>query len=437
MAEMAHFAKFAFAPDEVNDLTPTVICERVQEGAEMDEAAKVNIRFGQGSACSIPLSTAFVSLLASILGSNATPLSARGPQTVNPYLDADQYVSPVYADQVVAAAATIRANGDNALADKALLVAEVPTFLWIDRIAAVTSIGGYLQDARTKQAQTARKQVVNIEVYNLPDRDCSAKASSGELDISQAGLARYESYIKAIGSQIESYPDVTIVIGLETDSVGNLVSNQSVPKCANAAEAHINGSAFAVAWLSQYANVSIYLDGAHAAWLGWPDNLGPTADILAEIVNRAKVINPAAAVRGVATNVSNYNGLGTSTNYGYDELDYVRNLAPLLTARGLPAHFIVDQGRSGQQDYPRSGGDWCNNKQAGFGPRPSSITPDPLIDAIVWVKPGGQGDGTSDETAERFDEACGSETSLKPAPEAGAWFQEYFEQLLENANPPF
>ncbi len=83
--------------------------------------------------------------------------------------------------------------------------------------------------------------------------------------------------------------------------------------------------------LSQYANVSIYLDGAHAAWLGWPDNLGPTADILAEIVNRAKVINPAAAVRGVATNVSNYNGLGTSTNYGYDELDYVRNLAPLLT----------------------------------------------------------------------------------------------------------
>ncbi|KAJ8703376.1 hypothetical protein PTI98_002002 [Pleurotus ostreatus] len=51
MAEMAHFAKFAFAPDEVNDLTPTVICERVQEGAEMDEAAKVNIGFGQGSAC--------------------------------------------------------------------------------------------------------------------------------------------------------------------------------------------------------------------------------------------------------------------------------------------------------------------------------------------------------------------------------------------------
>lgn len=83
--------------------------------------------------------------------------------------------------------------------------------------------------------------------------------------------------------------------------------------------------------LSQYANVSIYLDGAHAAWLGWPDNLGPTADVLAEIVNRAKVINPTAAVRGVATNVSNYNGLGTSTNYGYDELDYVRNLAPLLT----------------------------------------------------------------------------------------------------------
>lgn len=55
----------------------------------------------------------------------------------------------------------------------------------------------------------------------------------------------------------------------------------------------------------------------------------------------------------------------------------------------------------------------------------------------MWVKPGGEGDGTSDEDAVRYDESCRSESSFVPAPEAGDWFQEYFEMLIENANPPF
>jgi cellulose 1,4-beta-cellobiosidase len=33
-----------------------------------------------------------------------------------------------------------------------------------------------------------------------------------------------------------TYVIVLIVIGLETDSIGNLVTNLSVPKCGNAAE---------------------------------------------------------------------------------------------------------------------------------------------------------------------------------------------------------
>lgn len=38
-------------------------------------------------------------------------------------------------------------------------------------------------------------------------------------------------------------------------------------------------------------------------------------------------------------------------------------------------------------------GDWCNAKGTGFGLRPGSPTGDPLADAIVWVKPGGESDG--------------------------------------------
>jgi cellulose 1,4-beta-cellobiosidase len=82
-------------------------------------------------------------------------------------------------------------------------------------------------------------------------------------------------------------------------------------------------------------------------------------------------------------------------------------------------------------------GNWCNVVGTGFGRRPSTATDDPLLDAWVWVKPGGESDGTSDTTADRYDHKCGSPDALKPAPEAGQWFQAYFVQLLQNANPAF
>jgi hypothetical protein len=45
----------------------------------------------------------------------------------------------------------------------------------------------------------------------------------------------------------------------------------------------------------------------------------------------------------------------------FDEQRYVNALAPLLTAQGFPAHFIIDQGRSGVQPTSQlQQGDWCN-----------------------------------------------------------------------------
>ncbi|KAG8932236.1 hypothetical protein FRC03_002852 [Tulasnella sp. 419] len=381
---------------------------------------------------------AFTAAMASLLApfAAASPLVTRAAADSNPYAGYEMYVSPYYKAEIDLAIADLNARGETALAAKAAAVAQVPTFIWIASRSAVPSISTYLKDAYEIQKRTGKKQVVSFVVYNLPDRDCSAKASDGELKLSDSGESRYEAFIKDVAANIARYPQVQVVIQLETDAIGNLVTNLAVPKCGNAAPAHKRLLALGVALL-QAPNVAIYLDGAHAGWLGWPDNLGPTADILAEILTNAKAINPNAKVRGVATNVSNYNGLGNQPQMGRDELVYHKNLAPLLEAKAFPAHFIVDQGRSGNQDAPRDGGDWCNFSLAGFGPRPTTATPDPLVDAIVWVKPGGESDGTSDTTAVRYDQACGSATSAKPAPEAGNWFQAYFEQLINQANPPF
>ena len=67
-------------------------------------------------------------------------------------------------------------------------------------------------------------------------------------------------------------------------------------------------------------------------------------------------------------------------------------------------------------------GDWCNTRGAGFGIRPTTATGDPLEDAFVWVKPGGESDGSSDPSVPRYDTHCGLAEALKPAPQAGTWF---------------
>ena len=216
----------------------------------------------------------------------------------------------------------------------------------------------------------------------------------------------------------------------------------SVSKCSNAKDAYLECTNYAITSLN-LANVAMYLDGGHAGWLGWPANLTPAATLYAQVYNDA---GAPAALRGIATNVANYNACKidgacpsyTQGNNVCDESSYINNFAPLLKANGWDAHFITDTGRSGKQPTGQNAwGDWCNAIGTGFGLRPSSDTGSDLLDAFVWVKPGGECDGTSDTSAERYDYHCGLASALQPAPEAGTWFEAYFEQLYNNANPTF
>ena len=115
---------------------------------------------------------------------------------------------------------------------------------------------------------------------------------------------------------------------------------------------------------------------------------------------------------------------------------YVTNLAPLLTQQGFPAHFIMDTSRNGVQPTKQQAwGDWCNVIGTGFGQPFTTNTGNALEDAFVWIKPGGECDGTSNSSAPRYDYHCALSDALQPAPQAGDWFQAYFAQLLTNANP--
>ncbi|CAE6495446.1 unnamed protein product [Rhizoctonia solani] len=368
---------------------------------------------------------------------SAAPLTLRATDDSNPFAGKSFYGNPYYRSLVEKEAARLKSEGKADLAAKAAKVARVPVFSWVYDTSSVNDITGYLKDAAAIQKKTGKKQIVQLVIYNLPDRDCSSKASAGELSLasSATGETPYQKLLQSAKAQIEKYPDVAVALILEPDSIGDLVGSNDVAKCKNSAQAHKRLLSMAIATL-QLPNVSIYLDGANAGWLGWSETLAPTAALLGEILQDARMYNKNATVRGLATNVSNYNGLGNQKEAGKDELKYINDLAPYLKKVGFPTNFIVDQGRAGNQKAARGDDSWCNFKYAGFGLRPA-VTTHPLVDAVVWVKPGGESDGTSDTSSPRYDTTCTSPTSFVPSPEAGDWSPEIFRLLVEQANPSF
>ncbi|GAQ10928.1 probable 1,4-beta-D-glucan cellobiohydrolase C [Aspergillus lentulus] len=365
----------------------------------------------------------------------ATTAAAGG----NPFEGHQLYVNPYYASEVENLAIP---SLTGSLVAKASAVAKVPSFVWMDTSAKVSKMGEYLKDIKAMNDAGASPPIAGIfVVYNLPDRDCAALASNGELVIADGGVEKYKAYIDSIREHIDNYPDTQIILVIEPDSLANLVTNTAVPKCANAHDAYLECTNYALTKLSA-PNVAMYLDAGHAGWLGWPANIGPAAQLYASVYKNA---SSPASVRGLVTNVANYNAFVATTCPSYtqgnavcDEKSYINSFAPQLASAGFDAHFIVDTGRNGKQPTGQlAWGDWCNVIGTGFGVRPTTDTGDKLVDAFVWVKPGGESDGTSDTSAKRYDAKCGLEDALKPAPEAGSWFQAYFEQLLRNANPPF
>ena len=93
------------------------------------------------------------------------------------------------------------------------------------------------------------------------------------------------------------YPSVTIVAIIEPDSLANLVTNLSRPKCSGAQAAYKEGIAYAIKKLAAL-NVYMYLDAGHAGWLGWPANLTPAGQLFAQIYQDA---GSPKTLRGLAT----------------------------------------------------------------------------------------------------------------------------------------
>jgi cellulose 1,4-beta-cellobiosidase len=353
----------------------------------------------------------------------------------NPFKGVRFFLNPDYIEAVESTAKKFPAE-----AATIRKVEQYPTALWLDNIERVSSLPRWLDEAKKQQVANGQPTLSVVVLCNLPNRDCAANASSGELAVESNGEARYRTeFVDPIAAQFMARPDQPIVAIIEPDSLANMATNMHIPKCAASAEAYRNSIVYAIKRFA-LPNVSVYLDAAHGGWLGWDFNREKISKIFRRVLEEAGGVDK---IRGFATNVSNYTHLSNRdgaalelTNPCPNELTYVKMLAETLSMYGIKGKgFVIDTSRNGKGGIRHRWGNWCNIKGAGLGERPR-VEPIRGIDAYFWIKPPGESDGISDPTQPRYDEMCANRDAAPAAPQAGKWFESYFLDLVRNARPP-
>ncbi|CAM4392141.1 glycoside hydrolase family 6 protein [Paenibacillus tarimensis] len=429
--------------------------------------------------------------------------SAAEARVDNPFVGATAYINPDYANLIDTSIAKVT---DSELAAQMETVKSYPTAVWLDRIAAIhggeqnggrRSLEGHLDNVLA-QKQGNTPITAMFVVYNLPGRDCHALASNGELPLTQAGFERYKTeYIDVLAEIFAKpkYQDIRIVTIVEPDGLPNLVTNLSDPQCAaaNTSGLYVSSVQYALNKLGAIPNVYNYLDIGHSGWLGWDDNRSGAVQLYTNVVRGTT--KGFASVAGFVTNTANTTPLEEPNlpnpnltlngqpirssdfyewNPYFDEADFTAALYNDFTRAGWPAStgFLIDTSRNGwggpERPTMATGSDinthvntgrvdrrahrglWCNNLGAGIGraPQTAPIEYGAHLDALVWVKPPGESDGSSsaipNNEGKGFDRMC-DPTYMTPegvlsgatpnAPVSGHWFHDQFVTLVKNAYP--
>lgn len=419
-----------------------------------------------------PSSSSITTTSSSVPSSSSVAPSSRSSSSVssttssrmdNPFVDARWYIDPVWS-----AKAQAETNGSK--------IANYNTAVWMDRIGAIAPADGSfgLRD-HLDAALAQNANVIQIVVYDLPNRDCHALASNGELKQGAEGSARYRTeYVDAIAAIFgdSKYRSLRIIAIIEPDSLPNLVTNLSDPECQQATDAthgYVANTRYTLSKLYTIPNVYSYVDIGHSGWLGWTDNFGKAVTLIGDAIKGAT--GGVNTVAGFVSNTSGYtplyepfldslansafpgSGGGTQTrqakfyewNPHFSEVAFVQAWRNAMISAGFPSTIgmLVDTGRNGwggpnrpaaqststvldtfvdqsRLDRRTHRGNWCNQR-GGIGERPR-VAPVAGIDAYVWVKPPGESDGAASlelsydpqDPAKGFDRMCDPTYNYNP-----------------------
>ncbi len=214
-------------------------------------------------------------LTAAVLGASSVAAGVIAQSSdvgANPFVGRKLSINHDYGRKLEETFDNFIARNDTVNAAKVRTVQSRGTFRWAPSISLLGTLDASISAARAEQIQGGVPQILGLVLYNLPDRDCSAGESSGELS-GRTGLQRYKAeYVDGWYDRLRRASDITFAVIVEPDAIGNMVTNMGVPLCASAKAIHEEGIAYALKKL-QLPNVHLYLDASHGGWLGWPDNL--------------------------------------------------------------------------------------------------------------------------------------------------------------------
>jgi cellulose 1,4-beta-cellobiosidase len=105
-----------------------------------------------------------------------------------------QYANSHYSNSLKTTIASFTARHDKLNAARTRTVQGISTLLWLADFAAVKDLKKNLDEAIQQQRSPLHKKLIfPCVVYNLPDRDCAAKASDGELHLADDDEKNTES----------------------------------------------------------------------------------------------------------------------------------------------------------------------------------------------------------------------------------------------------
>lgn len=269
----------------------------------------------------------------------------------NPF--ADRALFPTDNVRLDSAVAQARADGRTEAADVLERIDQTPSGLWLTPERYPPGAVG--AEVTSVVEQAAGRTVPVFVVYGIPDRDCTGSFSAGGLSTED-----YPGWLEEIAAAVG---DQSVVV-LEPDALPALV------ECGDA-DARLRLLSGAVDDLVRAGSV-VYLDAGHSDWR--------SAAEMAPLLEAAGVDR----VRGFATNVSNYQPLSR-------ERAYADELADLLGA----AHYVIDTSRNGDPSGSgRAVSQWCNPPGQALGTPPGYIDDGTRLDALLWIKPPAESDGT-------------------------------------------
>jgi cellulose 1,4-beta-cellobiosidase len=139
-------------------------------------------------------STSVAAALAVAGFSTAAPSTHKAAKdSVNPFLGKTYFVNPYYADELNQTIAAFLAKNDTLNAARVRTVQKsIGTFVWVTSVSGLGLLNDTITAARKVQHHTGKQQIVELVLYDLPDRDCSGGQSGGEFSSADDGLNKYK-----------------------------------------------------------------------------------------------------------------------------------------------------------------------------------------------------------------------------------------------------